>query len=221
MLGQAKNIKGFNLLELIVVLTIVGVISAVAYPNFSSWNKERKVRAAVIKIETLIRNAYVQTERGTFAYVQVLFDNNNDQLVVTSKGISMANLVTKMNDMNDEWNTNPQLRCNVNDDSYWDTDRDTTSDDIRNAVYSITLTATGVPHQFVYICRRDRANPICDINDTSGDVDVCPGSEIMMSRVHWNRFGNMQVSKFVNNYILNPTSKEKEWECENPNYVYE
>ena len=165
----------------------------------------------------------------------------------------MANLVTKMNDMNDEWNTNPQLRCNVNDDGYWDTDRDTTSDDIRNAVYSITLTdvstnfsgtpsavcfarngkfheasgdltsdpATGVPHQFVYICRRDRANPICDINDTSGDVDVCPGSEIMMSRVHWNRFGNMQVSKFVNNYILNPTSKEKEWECENPNYVYE
>ena len=73
----------------------------------------------------------------------------------------------------------------------------------------------------MYICRRDRANPICDINDTSGDADVCPGGEIMMSRVHWNRFGNMQVSKFVNNYILNPTSKEKEWECENPNYVYE
>ena len=140
MLGQAKNIKGFNLLELIVVLTIVGVISAVAYPNFSSWNKERKVRAAVIKIETLVRNAYVQTERGTFAYVQVLFNNNEDQLVVTSKGITMANLVTKMNDMNDEWNTNPQLRCNVNDDGYWDTDQDTTSDDIRNAVYSITLT---------------------------------------------------------------------------------
>ena len=253
MLGQAKNIKGFNLLELIVVLTIVGVISAVAYPNFSSWNKERKVRAAVIKIETLVRNAYVQTERGTFAYVQVLFNNNEDQLVVTSKGITMANLVTKMNDMNDEWNTNPQLRCNVNDDGYWDTDQDTTSNDIRNAVYSITLTdvstnfsdtpsavcfarngkfheasgeltsnaATGVPHQFVYICRRDRANPICDINDTSGDVDVCPGSEIMMSRVHWNRFGNMQVSKFVNEYILDPTSKEKRWECENPNYVYE
>ena len=117
MLGQAKNIKGFNLLELIVVLTIVGVISAVAYPNFSSWNKERKVRAAVIKIETLVRNAYVQTERGTFAYVQVLLNNNEDQLVVTSKGITMANLVTKMNDMNDEWNTNPQLRRNVNDDN--------------------------------------------------------------------------------------------------------
>ena len=50
----------------------------------------------------MVRNAIVQTERGTFAYVQVLFNNNDDQLVVTSKGISMANLVTKMNDMNDE-----------------------------------------------------------------------------------------------------------------------
>ena len=104
MQGQEKNIKGFNLLELIVVLTIVGIVSAVAYPNFSTWNKERKVRAAVKRVETIVRNAYVQTERGTFAYVQVLFDNNIDELVITSKGITMANLVTKMNDMNDLWN---------------------------------------------------------------------------------------------------------------------
>ena len=42
MLGQAKNIKGFNLLELIVVLTIVGVISAVAYPIFPHGIKKEK-----------------------------------------------------------------------------------------------------------------------------------------------------------------------------------
>ena len=47
MLGQVKNNKGFNLLELIVVIAIVGFISAISYPNFSSWNKERKIRAAV------------------------------------------------------------------------------------------------------------------------------------------------------------------------------
>ncbi len=253
MQGQEKNIKGFNLLELIVVLTIVGIVSAVAYPNFSTWNKERKVRAAVKRVETIVRNAYVQTERGTFAYVQVLFDNNIDELVITSKGITMANLVTKMNDMNDLWNTEPQLRCNVDDADYWDTDQDTTSDDIKNAVYSITLEdvstnfvgtpsavcfarngkfhegsnsltgdqSTGVPHQFVYICKRDRVEPRCDIEDTSGDVDVCPGSEISLSRVHWNRFGNIQVSKFVNEYIIDSSSDEKRWDCETPKYVYE
>ena len=39
-----KNIKGFNLLELIVVIVIMGIISATAYPNFQSWAKEREVQ---------------------------------------------------------------------------------------------------------------------------------------------------------------------------------
>ena len=42
-----KNIKGFNILELLVVLAIIGVISAVAYPNFSDWRSSRIVKAEV------------------------------------------------------------------------------------------------------------------------------------------------------------------------------
>ena len=33
-----NNNKGFNLLELLVVISIVGLVSAIAYPNFSEWN---------------------------------------------------------------------------------------------------------------------------------------------------------------------------------------
>ena len=80
MLVQEKNIKGFNVLELIVVLTIVGIISAVAYPNFSSWTKEREVRSGATKIKSFMKNIHSQTERGTFAYVQVLFNNNEERL---------------------------------------------------------------------------------------------------------------------------------------------
>ena len=57
---REKNNKGFNILELLVVLAIVGVISAVAYPNFSSWNKEREVRQSVTRIATLIKNILIQ-----------------------------------------------------------------------------------------------------------------------------------------------------------------
>ena len=50
-----KNNKGFNILELLVVLAIIGVISAVAYPNFSDWRKEREARASTVKVKNLIQ----------------------------------------------------------------------------------------------------------------------------------------------------------------------
>ena len=136
---QEKNNKGFNILELLVVLAIVGVISAVAYPNFSSWNKERQVRQAVEKIQSLMKNAIIQTERGTFGYVQVRFDNTELCLTVASKGMTMQTLATKINDGNDNWNTDTLSRCDFFADDYWDTDKDTTSDTVKSAVYSITL----------------------------------------------------------------------------------
>ena len=136
---REKNNKGFNILELLVVVAIVGVISAVAYPNFSSWNKERQVRQAIERIQSLMKNAVIQTERGTFGYVQVRFDNTEWGLTVTSKGMTMQTLATKINNGSDNWNTDTLSRCDTSDLDYWDTDLGTTSDTIKNAVYSITL----------------------------------------------------------------------------------
>ena len=67
---QDQNIKGFSLLELIVVIVIVGVISAVAYPNFSSWKQEREVRAATEKVANMISNLSTQVSRGSLSYSQ-------------------------------------------------------------------------------------------------------------------------------------------------------
>ena len=110
MLGQEKNIKGFNLLELIVVIAIIGAISAAAYPNFSKWSKERKVRYGTEKLLRVLKDIKVQTDRSTFAYVQVLFTNDEkDELTIETKGMTMQTLATKMNNGADEWNTSPQL----------------------------------------------------------------------------------------------------------------
>ena len=182
---QEKNIKGFNLLELLVVLGIISIISALGYPNFSSWNKEREVRRAAEDIKALMKNIHTQTERGTFAYVQVLFVNDGNNLIVTSKGMTMQSLATKMNDMTDGWNANPNSRCNTSGTNYWDTDIAGDESEIGKLSYSITLdkvttqfangqgavcfsrngkfydssdllAASGsTPYDFIYLCRRE------------------------------------------------------------------
>ena len=67
---QNQDIKGFTLLELLVVISLVAIISAVAYPNFSSWKKEREVRSATEKIAGMISNVATQTQRGYVSYAQ-------------------------------------------------------------------------------------------------------------------------------------------------------
>ena len=144
MLVQEKNIKGFNLIELVVVIVIVGIISATAYPNFSKWKKEREVRQGTVKIQSLIKNINAQIERGTFAFVQVRIVNDDDELFIESKGMTMQNLATRMNDGTSNWNTSAATRCEstppvtTGGASYWDTDADDAGD-LKNFVYSLTL----------------------------------------------------------------------------------
>ena len=68
---QNQDIKGFTLLELLVVITIVIIISAVGYPKFSSWKKDRDVRVASENIANMINGIVSQSKRGSFPFVQL------------------------------------------------------------------------------------------------------------------------------------------------------
>ena len=68
---QNQDIKGFTLLELLVVIVIISVVSAVGYPKFTSWKKDREIRYAAEKVANLLTNISTQAHRGSFPFVQL------------------------------------------------------------------------------------------------------------------------------------------------------
>ena len=71
---QDQNIKGFTLLELLVVIAIVAIVSAVGMPNFMKWQKDRELRNTTEKISNAINMANTRTENGSLSVVQILFE---------------------------------------------------------------------------------------------------------------------------------------------------
>ena len=132
---QDEKIKGFNVLELLIVIAIIGVLSAVAYPNFSDWRKDRETRNSVVKIKSLIEGINAQVQRGQYAFVQVDVKegelvSGDDGLIVTSKGMKPKTLATLLNTGGSDWWVKPNERCNNVDQAYWDEDPDPDRDQI-------------------------------------------------------------------------------------------
>ena len=122
MQAQEKNIKGFNILELAVVLVIVGVISAMAYPKFSDWKSKREIRDATLKIKSLMLGINGQVQRGLYVFVQVYVNVTDKDITVISKGMKPDTLASKVNNGDNVWNTDALSRCNITDTDYWDDD---------------------------------------------------------------------------------------------------
>ena len=125
-----EKTKGFNILELIVVLLIVGIVSALGYPEISKWRKDREVKSFAIATKTLIEGIVAQVQRGQYAFVQVRVDeiaetqdeDSDRVLTITSKGMKPETLANFLNDRASAWRTNAAGRCNIEDPDYWDAD---------------------------------------------------------------------------------------------------
>jgi prepilin-type N-terminal cleavage/methylation domain-containing protein len=117
-----KNIKGFNILEVVVVLVIVGVISAAAYPKFTDWKKKREIRDTALKVKSLMLGINAQVQRGLYSFVQVYVNVEDTEITFTSKGMKSDTLNTKINNGDDIWNTDSSSRCNISSTTYWDDD---------------------------------------------------------------------------------------------------
>ena len=93
---QEKKIKGFTLLELIVVIVILAVTSAVAYPNYLSWAKDREMRQTATRIKNFITTVNTQVQRGAYELIQVkIIEDGAGEVKFVSSGIGTTSLAIK------------------------------------------------------------------------------------------------------------------------------
>ena len=90
--------KAFTIIELLVVLVIIGIFSAIAYPNVSSWIADREVRKEVYDVVNLINDRKSEVMNGKYGMVQIrlkpgveIYNMSQDDFFNTYKNISEDN----------------------------------------------------------------------------------------------------------------------------------
>ena len=110
-----QDTKGFTILELLVVITIVAVVSAIGYPNFMEWRKDREVRAAAEKVASMLTGISTQAQKGYFPFVQFQVTPLTGSVNFTSKGMSQDTMSIRLNQSNTK-----RLDCTIVNSGYWD-----------------------------------------------------------------------------------------------------
>ena len=90
--------KAFTIIELLVVLVLIGIFSAIVYPNVSSWIIDREVKKEVYDVVNLINERKSEVMNGKYGMVQIrlrpgveIYNMSQDDFFNTYKNISVNN----------------------------------------------------------------------------------------------------------------------------------
>ena len=213
-----KKVKGFTILEVIIVLTLVGIISAIGIPNFNSWNKDRVVRAEAERVRDIVTSITSQVQRGLYGFGQFQVEVSGRNVSFSTNGMLMANIATRV------FVGMPEL-CQSGDlaEDYWDHfGADRQNAEVRfyqsNAVVCFSkdgsLFSGGLDFgdnmnvvETIFICSRNTETcedpEADDIELTGTEVGGDQPEEVKDSGViyvvSWSRFGNVKLEKWNSN----------------------
>jgi len=201
-----REVKGFTLLELLVVLLIVALISAVGYPNFLSWSKDREVRQASEKLANSITSINTQTQRGTYPFTQLL-------IVPSASGVFFISKGKNKKSFSDLVNAGTAVTCDTTSSTFWDNHQITIHDIKEVYVHFSNVSA---------ICFSKNADNYLETGDIAGQTPVVDDANIEVDNyiiicgsnsgcdtdpekpaymVVWSQFGNVSRFKYGNAWV--------------------
>jgi len=222
MRAQEKNNKGFNLIEVVTVLTIIGILSIAALPKFSAWKNERKVRNAAVQIKELLTSINAQVKRGFYAYDQVYFNETDDGLEVISKGMKIDNFTSLINNNSGDnsWYSTDYEKCNISNQTlrpdpagFWDDWGGTSNNsEVRRILLDVgsTISEGAIcfskggkyyygekdldgPDEVILVCLTET----CKIDDAGfPDGALYLEKKNFAYRVLWTRFGDISLEQW-------------------------
>jgi len=108
--------KGFTIIELLVVLAVIGVFSAFAYPNISSWIEDRNIKKEITELETFIKEMKSEVSGGKYGMVQLqlfsyveVYTMSTEKFMETYKNVQSSNNSYKINKQCGSGSSQPNL----------------------------------------------------------------------------------------------------------------
>ena len=119
---QQKKIKGFSLLELLVVILIIGTVSTLGFTPFQKWRSDRMVRAGAVKVSSIIQDIHSQVQRGHYSFAQFRIHEETvggkKTWFISSYGMETENFTILVRNKYDEGNNKTEFhkfetRCKI------------------------------------------------------------------------------------------------------------